>query len=73
MKYQLLQESHVRILFPTARKDARRRYRAAIHAKRSAILINVGLVLSPLRSVVVAAVLSRLQYATKGSRSRRNV
>ena len=73
VRYQLLQGSHVRILFPTVRKDARRYYRAAIRVNRSATLTNVGLVLLPLISVVVAAVLSLLQYATKGSRSRRNV
>ena len=73
MKYQLLRESLARILFPIARNHARRGYRAAIHVNRSATQVNVGLVFSPLISIVVAAVLSPLQYATKASKSRRNV
>ena len=73
MRYQLLRGGHVRILSPTARKDARRSYRVATHANRSATLINVGHVFSLLISVVVAAVLSLPQCATKGSKSRRNV
>ena len=73
MRYQLLREGLARILSPIARNYARRGYRAAIHVNRSATLVNVGLVFSLLISIVVAAVLSRLQYATKGSRNRRNV
>ena len=73
MRYQLLREGPATILSPIARNYAQRGYRAAIHVNRSVTLVNVGLVFSPLISVVVAAVPSRLQYATKGSRSRRNV
>ena len=73
MKYQLLREGLARILSPIAKSYARGGYRAAIHVNRSATLANVGLVFSLLILFVVAAVLSRLQYATKGSRSCRNV